>query len=157
MIQAITSGLLDNVARRLPPGTLLGDKTVAPRAAYFSCRSTISQPLFIDQKFVLFKRDFRHLPEWVCYDSVVRKATKDGSTISTMRNVTPIDSSWLGKIAQGSQLLFLGDLQNTPIPVYDSQNDRILCSVTTKYGDRGWLLSSNQVDMKVALVITTTS
>uniref|UniRef100_A0A6U0U7B8 RNA helicase n=1 Tax=Eucampia antarctica TaxID=49252 RepID=A0A6U0U7B8_9STRA len=155
--QAIASGLLDNVARRLPPGTLLSDKSVAPRAAYFSCRSTISQPLFIDQKSVLFQRDFRYLPEWVCYDSVVRKPTKDGSTISTMRNVTPIDVSWLGKISQGSQLLFLGDIANTPIPMYDSHGDRILCSVTTKYGDRGWLLPPNQVDMKKALAKSNTS
>ena len=150
MTQAITSGLLDNVARLLPPRTLLSDKSVAPRAAYFSCWSAISQPLFIDQKSVLFDRDFRNLSQWMCYDTVVRKATKDGSSISTMTNVTPIDPSWLGEIAQESKLLFLGDVTTNPPPKYNADVDQVVCSVVTKYGDRGWPLPPIEIEMKEA-------
>lgn len=149
--QAIVSGLLDNVARRCPQARLGTDGSPVPRSAYFSCRSNITEPLFIDKKSVLFSRDPRQLPEWICYDSVVRKSTKDGSTISTMRNVTPIDPQWLGSLSMGCKLLSVGDPLDIPVPSYDTDRDKIMCSVTTKFGDEGWILPPIQISMKSAL------
>mmetsp|Transcript_9417 Transcript_9417/g.11903 ORF Transcript_9417/g.11903 Transcript_9417/m.11903 type:complete len:1448 (-) Transcript_9417:1876-6219(-) len=148
--QAVVSGFLDNVARRSPQGRF-GNETNVPRTAYFSCRSSISEPLFMDRKSVLFSRDPRQLPEWVCYDSLIRKTTKKGDTISMMTNVTPIDPSWLGTLADGSQLLMLGDPINIPQPMYDADKDAVLCSVSTKYGDQGWILPPLQIEMKKVL------
>jgi ATP-dependent RNA helicase DHX37/DHR1 len=149
--QAIASGLLDNVARRSTQGRLGKDGMNIPRTAFFSCRSTINEPLFIDKKSVLFSRDPRQLPEWICYDSIIRKTTKDGETISTMTNVTPIDPSWLGELANGSQLLSLGEPIDFPTPKYDPEKDAIMCSVVTKYGDQGWLLPPVQRVMSKVL------
>ncbi len=149
--QAIASGLLDNVARRSPQGRLGSNGINVPRTAYFSCRATITEPLFIDKKSVLFSRDPRQLPEWICYDSIIRKTTKNGETISTMTNITPIDPSWLGELANGSNLLFKGEPIEFPTPSYDSDKDAIMCSVVTKYGDQGWLLPPVQVVMSEVL------
>lgn len=149
--QAIASGFLDNVARRSPQGRLAADGNPVPRSAYFSCRAAITEPLFIDKKSVLYSRDPRQLPEWVCYDSVVRKNTRDGSTISTMKNVTPVDPQWLGALSVGCKLLSLGDTLEIPPPKYDFDRDSIVCSVVTKFGDQGWLLPPIQIDISEAL------
>ena len=100
---------------------------------------------------MLYSRDPRQLPEWICYDSIVRKTTRDGSTISTMKNVTPVDPRWLGALSIGCKLLKLGDTLEIPPPQYDSERDCILCSVVTKFGDHGWLLPPIQVSMFEAL------
>jgi len=144
--QAIVSGLLDNVARRSLQGTRTGpDASFIPRSAYFSCRSSLNEPLFIDKNSVLYSKDPRKLPEWICYDTLTRKTIKDGSTISTMKNVTAIDFNWLGAIAGGSKLLALYEPLTVPTPKYDSNLDTVVCSVVTKYGDHGWLLPPLQV------------
>lgn len=149
--QAITSGLLDNVARRSTQGRLVTDGINIPRTAYFSCRSTVNEPLFIDKKSVLFSRDPRQLPEWICFDSIIRKTTRKGETISTMINITPIDPNWLGTLAAGSKLLSIGEPINFPMPKYDQEKDEIICSVLTKYGDQGWLLPPVQIVMSKVL------
>ena len=110
------------------------------RTGYVSCRSDIKEPIYIETNSVLFSKDSRQLPEWVCYDTLVRKATKDGSTITTMRGVTSIDETWLSKVSEGSQLLSLGEPLVLPSPTYCASRDAILCSVSTKYGDHGWTI-----------------
>jgi ATP-dependent RNA helicase DHX37/DHR1 len=145
--QAISSGLLDNVARRSPQSRLQTGGAQVSRSAYFSCRSAIQEPLYIDRKSVLYSRDPRQLPEWICYDTLIRKQTKDGSTISTMTNVTPIDPQWLGSLAMGCKILVIGDPLDVPVPSYDPYRDKIMCSVTTKYGDQGWILPPIQMNM----------
>ncbi len=149
--QSIASGLLDNVARRATQGHIVADGPSVPRTAYFTCRSTINEPLFIDKKSVIFSRDPRQLPEWICFDTIIRKTTKKGDTISMMTNVTPIDPNWLGALAEGSKLLSLGEPIDFPAPKYDKDQDEIICSVVTKYGDQGWLLPPIQVVMSKVL------
>ena len=141
--QAVVSGLLDNVARLSPPGATVD----GPRTRYFSCSSKMTEPLFIEQSSVLYSRDSRQLPEWVCYDTSERKATKDGSTITVMKNVTPVDPDWLGALADGSNLLSMGEPLDTPLPSYNKERDAIMCSVATKFGDHGWLIPPRQVVM----------
>ena len=147
LVQAITSGLLDNIARRPPPGSILGEGLAKSRAAFFSCSHAMDEPLFIDQNSVLYSKDIHVLPEWVCFDSVERKSTRDGSSITVMRNVTPVDSFWLGALASGSNLVSVGCPLEAPPPSYDKENDAVLCSVSTKFGDHGWLIPPRQVVM----------
>lgn len=142
---------MDHVARRTPQARLGPNGAAIPRSAYFSCKSNIVEPLFIDMNSVLFSRDPRQLPEWVCYDSLVRKETKDGSSISTMKNVTPIDPQWLGALSLGCKLMTLGETLDIPVPKYDANRDSIMCSVVTKFGDQGWILPPIQVRMQEAL------
>jgi len=105
----------------------------------------------MDRNSVLFSRDSRRLPQWICYDSIVRKETKTGDTIAKMKNITPIDPSWLGVLAKGSRMVTLGEPLPSPLPSYDVDQDAILCSVTTKFGSRGWEIPPVQVEMFDAL------
>jgi ATP-dependent RNA helicase DHX37/DHR1 len=138
LMQVIASGQLDNVAMLAPLGSIPGSHPFSLRSAYLSCSSPIKEPIFMDRNSVLYSRDSRQLPQWVCYDYIVRKILKDGTPIATMKNATPVDPSWLGTLAKGSHLLSLGGPLVSPRPTYDPDSDQILCSVETKFGNHGW-------------------
>jgi ATP-dependent RNA helicase DHX37/DHR1 len=148
LCQSITSGFLDNVAMLAPLGSIPGQHPFSLRSAYLSCSSTMKEPLFIDTNSVVHSRDSRQLPKWICYETVIRKTMKDGITsISIMKKITPIDPSWLGRLAEGSRLLSIGEPVASPLPTYDPKNDVILCSVQTKFGSHGWEIPPVQRDM----------
>ncbi|GKY96443.1 hypothetical protein MPSEU_000603800 [Mayamaea pseudoterrestris] len=151
LCQAIASGLLDNVAMLAPPGSIPGDHPYSLRSAYVSCTLSTREPLFMDRNSVLYSRDSRQLPQWVCYDSLLQKTHKDGTSFAVMKDITPIDPSWLGRIATGSALLRLGEPKPIPPPLYDADKDAILCHVSTIFGRHGWEIPPLQVDMYNAL------
>lgn len=154
--QAIASGQLDNVAMRAPLGSIAPcDSTYSLRTAYLSCSSTRKEPLFIDKNSALYSGDPRLLPPWVCFNSLERKVLKDGSRLTVMKRVTPIDPDWLGRVAIGSNLLHIGEPRSTPCPSYDSIQDALLCSVATRYGSHGWQLPPVKINMRVALCSST--
>jgi ATP-dependent RNA helicase DHX37/DHR1 len=138
LIQSIASGLLDHVALLATPGSISGDYPIDLRSAYIGCTSSTKNPLFLDRASTVYTRDYRQLPRWVCYDSIVRKTSKDGIPLYVMKNITPIDPSFLGEISTGSRLLGLGKALSSPPPKYDPGKDAVLCFVTTKYGSHGW-------------------
>lgn len=151
LLQVITSGLLDNVAMLAPLGSIPGSHPFSLRSAYLSCSSTIKEPLFMDRNSVIFSRDSRQLPQWVCYDYLVRKNLKDGTPVAIMKNVTPVDASWLGTLAKGSKLLSLGGPISSPRPSYDAEKDEVLCAVETKFGCSHWEIPPVKMCMYDAL------
>lgn len=141
--QAIASGLLDNIARRAPPGLLPAEFSDIPRSAYICGNSSLKEPLFIDNNSIMHSMR----PEWVCFDSIVRKTKKDGTTIATMQKVTPIDADWIAGICHGSNLMTLGSALTSPAPRYVKEKDSIQCPVETKFGGHGWDIPPYYVDM----------
>lgn len=65
--QVVLSGLLDNVARRAPAGTVKAGTKLQRDCAYLSCNEAVVEPLYIKSTSVLFSRDPGDLPEWVVY------------------------------------------------------------------------------------------
>lgn len=151
LIQSITSGLLDNVALLAPPGSISGDQPFSLRSAYLASSSKVKQPLFLDRNSTVFSRDFRLLPQMVCFDSLLKKTTKDGTTVTVMKNITPVDPAWLGELSKGSRMLSLGGPLPSPPPSYDEQNDAVVCPISTKFGSRGWELPPIRSEMYGAL------
>jgi len=141
--QAVASGLLDNIARRAPPGILPAEFSGMPRSAYIRGNSTTKEPLFIDNNSTVHSNH----PEWICFDSIVRKKRKDGTTVATMQRITPIDPEWLAILCHGSSLLTLGSPLATPVPIYNKEKDSIQCAVETKFGNHGWVIPPLYVDM----------
>jgi ATP-dependent RNA helicase DHX37/DHR1 len=141
--QVIASGLLDNVARRAPPGNLSPEFTGVPRSAYMCGNISLREPLFLDNNSSVHSK----LPEWVCFDSVVRKKRKDGTTVVTMQRVTPIDVDFLATLCHGSNMLFLGTPLATPVPRYNKETDSIQCAIETKFGTHSWQIPPLYVDM----------
>ena len=138
LVQAVVSGLLDNVALLAPPGVLTGSYPYGSRSAYLSSSAISKEPMYIDGNSTMYSRDFRQLPQWICYDCIVRKVTKDGTPVKIMKNITPVDPSWLGELAKGTKLLSLGCPLVSPPPCYDSEQDAIVCPVSTKFGFHRW-------------------
>jgi ATP-dependent RNA helicase DHX37/DHR1 len=152
LCQAIASGLLDHVALLAPLGSISGEHPYSIRSAYLSCcASTNAEPLFMDRNSCIYSHDTRILPKWICYESTVRKTLKDGTPIVVMKNITPIESIWLGSIAKNSRLLSTGDPIPSPIPIYDNEQDAIMCSVTTRFGHHGYEIPSIRINMYDAL------
>jgi len=147
LIQSISSGLLDHVALLATPGSISGDHPIDLRSAYIGCSSSTKHLLFLDTTSLMHTRDYRQLPRWICYDSVVRKITRDGTPINVMKNITPIDPTWLGEISKETRMIALGPPLPSPPPTYDIDQDVILCSVTTKYGSHGWEISPTKKSM----------
>lgn len=129
--QGLASGFLDHIARR----------TGNSRYEYMSCKGhSISEPLFVDRKSSAFKSGGNKrnvMPDWICYDSIIRKSLRrideesddEPSTIAVMTNVTPLQPTWLSSIAEGSALLSFGDLiRDAPVPIYSRANDAIMVS-----------------------------
>lgn len=151
LLQVITSGLLDNVAMMAPIGSIPGSHPFNLRSAFLSCSSSIKEPLFMDRSSVVFSRDSRSMPQWVCYDYLIRKTLKDGTPIATMKNVTAVDPAWLGMLAKGSNLLSLEAPIPAPRPTYDSVIDKVVCSVETKFGTYNWEIPPLKMPMYEAL------
>lgn len=151
LLQVITSGLLDNVVMMAPIGSIPGSHPFKLRSAFLSCSSSMKEPLFMDRNSVVFSRDSRSMPQWVCYDYLVRKTLKDGTPIATMKNVTTVDPAWLGMLAKGSNLLSLGAPIPAPSPTYDAGVDAVLCSVETKFGTYNWEIPPLKLPMHEAL------
>ena len=141
--QAIASGLLDNIARRAPPGALPTEFTGISRSAYICGNSKLKEPLYIDNNSNMHSSR----PEWLCYDSILRKKKNDGTTVAIMQRVTPIDPEWLAELCHGSNLLTLGSPLSTPIPRYIKEQDSVQCAVETKFGCHGWEVPPLFVDM----------
>jgi ATP-dependent RNA helicase DHX37/DHR1 len=143
LMQAIASGLLDHIARRAPPGALPTEFAGISRSAYISANSKLKEPLYIDNNSTT--HSIR--PEWICYDSILRKKKNDGTTVAIMQRITPIDPCWLSELCNGSNLLKIGDPLSTPIPRYIKETDIIQCAVETKFGCHDWEVPPLFVDM----------
>lgn len=154
LCQSIASGLLDNIVMLAPLGSIPGQHPFSLRSAYLSCSSTVKEPLFIDRNSVLYSRDARQLPQWICFETLIRKTLQDGTSVAIMKNITPIDPSWLGRLAEGSRLLTIGEPLPSPLPVYDTECDAIMCSVKTKFGSHGWEIPPVKKEMFYALQTT---
>lgn len=152
LCQSIAAGLLDNVAHLATPGSLSGDHPYSLRLAYIGCTTKTKEPLFMDRNSVLFTRDYRRLPQWVCYESLHRKSLKDGRIVAIMKNLTPLDPCWLSFLAIGSPMLTIGDPIQSPPPSYDEAEDIITCSMKTKYGFHGWEIPSVQRPFATAVL-----
>lgn len=147
LCQSIGSGLLDNVAMLAPPGSINGEHPYSLRSAYIGCSWDRKDPLFLDRNSVVFSRDTRILPPWICFDSLVTKTLRDGTTVAVMKNITPLEPSWLGSLAKGSRLLHVGDPLPTPAPIYDDRQDAVLCCVNTQFGNQKWEIPPVRVEM----------
>jgi hypothetical protein len=90
------------------------------RPARCVTNSKLKEPLYIDNNSNMHSSR----PEWVCYDSILRKKKKDGTTVAIMQRVTPLDPEWLAELCHGSNLLKLGSALSTPIPRYICQRAR---------------------------------
>jgi len=97
----------------------------------------VREPLFAHKHSVLHSNDYRQLPQWLCYETIVRSGDP-ARPLATMRNLTPVDPSLLAPLSLRTPLLALGKPLPAPLPRYDPAADRVLGPVEARFGERLW-------------------
>ena len=174
--QLIAAGLLDRVAMLAPAGTFPisegsrdlideGDTEARRRAlrrlraAYQSCVPSLRRtPLFIPPSSFVREKEVKRLPQFVCYNSIVRSSSGDG--VNTGKN-TPMDSNsfvhmqgltavapeWLSSISSGTSLCNFPAPDAATPPMYNSKSDCIMCTTRPRFGAHCWELPLTTVPM----------
>jgi len=146
---------------------------ISLRAAHQRCSNTSSaknvEHLFIDGNSVLFARNWRQLPEFVCFDTIVQKTkTVRGETAlpSFIARVSVVDPTSLAQLVTEDE--YGGSLLNTwethtnarrdnttqqyQQPRYNRQRDSIVCCVSVSYGNpANWKLPLVTMEMQDAI------
>lgn len=120
--QVITSGLIDQVAKRMTREEL-GDTKGPSQFAYKTLVS--KEPIYIHPSSFMTAQ----APEYVVYHEIIRSATKG---VHYMRGVTRIKPSWLYEF--GPTLSALSQPLSTPPPRYDPQTGDVKCFAKVTYG-----------------------
>jgi hypothetical protein len=148
--QILASGMLDQVAKRASGGEVVEASGVVRRDAYISCSGSVNAPLYLSSSCALYDRDWKSLPDYVCYESIVKKSRR-GEDVMVMQNVVKVEPNWLNVLGKDSPMLVEGGIVASPEPVFDGAADALLCSVETKYGSGGWLLPPKTTSMREAM------
>ena len=134
LCQVLAAGFVDQVARRIPAGTITEGSRMEKTCGYFSADASIKEPLYIHPQSSLFHPKAAKLSEFVAYQSIVR------SSKSYMKNVTAIDIAWLVPISRHSPLCVFSSPLENPHPRYDRVKDQMECFVSATFGGRNWKL-----------------
>ena len=131
--QVITSGLIDQVARRMSREEL-GDSKGPSQFAYKTLVS--KEPIYIHPSSFMTAQ----APEYVAYHEILRSSAKG---IHYMRGVTRIKPAWLYEF--GPTLSSLSQPLASPPPRYDAQTGDVKCFAKITYG----ILNTWQLPMQL--------
>jgi len=130
--QIIISGLIDQVARRIPHEAVLQNPQL--QKAYIGCSSAI--PCWIHPKAAVGSRA---LPEYVVYQDVVVGKR------ATMRGVTVVPSELLYRL--GNTMCTFSNPLDDPPPFYDSKQHCLMCFAVPRFGVHTWELPTAAVPL----------
>ncbi|CAM9656186.1 unnamed protein product [Chrysoparadoxa australica] len=146
--QVLLSGLVDNVARRAPPGTVKTGSAFRRNCPYISCKGEITEPLYIKPGSSLFSGDPSLLPEFVTFTDIVRQEKRQGNDpMAYMLCCTPIEPKWLARLTEGTPLLRLGKPLTSFPRTYSTSHHSVMCHTAPKYGHRSWTLPAHEVKL----------
>ncbi|ETW04021.1 hypothetical protein, variant 2 [Aphanomyces invadans] len=138
--QIIAAGFVDQVARRVPAGTITSGSKIERNCAYMSCNDVVTEPLYIHPHSHLFTTDPSKLPPYVVYTNVVRTSR------AYMKTVTAVEPDWLFSVAANTPLCETSDPLAAPPPKYNAALDRVECYVKPMYGSHKWELPAALVE-----------
>ena len=96
--QLLLIGLVDQVARKVPPGTITEGSRRRRLTAYQSCNESLSEYLYLHPSSACHNPDpAAALPEFITFCSLTRSEGNSGETIY-MNTVTPINPAWLSSV-----------------------------------------------------------
>eukprot|EP01084_Bolivina_argentea_P089294 161148_1 len=163
--QIITSGLVDQIARKWPNEEIPNDNDwVKSKRNYlllkkaYQCMSQPNKPVFIHPSSYIYSSSstsgafngdsIPYQPEFVIYFTLHKS-----ETVSTekqkyekkiyMHHITVIESYWLLNIAP--HLCIVSEPLSTPKPFYDKINDEIKCYVEVRFGAYQWELPQQSI------------
>ena len=149
--QILCSGMLDQVAMRASNGEVVEEGGRVRRDAYISCSGSIKTPLYLSRRCALYDRDWKSLPDYVVYESIIKRDLRDGGVVNVMMNVGKVEGGWLNMLGKDSPMLVEGAVVGGREPEWDDERGEMVCFVETKYGNGGWLLPPKKKGVREVL------
>ncbi|KAJ0402291.1 hypothetical protein P43SY_002915 [Pythium insidiosum] len=132
--QIVAAGFLDQVARRVPPGTITEGSKLERNCAYLTASGGVNEPVYIHPHSHVFTPDPAKLPPFVVYQHIQRTSR------AYLKTVTAVEPSWLASVARHTPLCRHSRPLAEPSPSYNAAADEIECVVKVFYGVHKWPL-----------------
>lgn len=137
--QLVAAGFLDQVAKRVPPGTITDGSKIERNCAYIAATGAVTEPVYIHPHSAVFSPNPAKLPPFVVYQHIMR------SSRAYMKMVTAVEPGWLASIAKGTPLCKYSPPLAEPAPWYDPALDQVQCYAKAQFGAHQWTLPAVQI------------
>ncbi|KAG1691161.1 hypothetical protein DVH05_027236 [Phytophthora capsici] len=137
--QIVAAGFLDQVAKRVPAGTITEGTKIERNCAYIAATGNVKEPVYIHPHSSVFTPNPSKLPQFVVYQHVMR------TTRAYMKMVTAIEPEWLAGIGKNTPLCRYAPPLAEPAPFYDAELDEVQCYAKAQYGVHQWALPAMRI------------
>ncbi|RMX65275.1 hypothetical protein DD238_005688 [Peronospora effusa] len=137
--QIVAAGFLDQVAKRVPAGTITEGTKIERNCAYVAATGNVREPVYIHPHSSVFTPNPTKLPEFVVYQHIMR------TTRAYMKMVTAIEPQWLAGIGKNTPLCKYTPPLTEPAPFYDTALDEVQCYAKAQYGIHQWSLPAMRI------------
>ncbi|KAL3664978.1 hypothetical protein V7S43_010153 [Phytophthora oleae] len=137
--QIVAAGFLDQVAKRVPAGTITEGTKIERNCAYIAATGNVKEPVYIHPHSSVFTPNPSKLPQFVVYQHVMR------TTRAYMKMVTAIEPEWLAGIGKNTPLCKYASPLAEPAPFYDAELDEVQCYAKAQYGVHQWALPAMRI------------
>ncbi|EGZ10420.1 hypothetical protein PHYSODRAFT_518292 [Phytophthora sojae] len=137
--QIVAAGFLDQVAKRVPAGTITEGTKIERNCAYVAATANVKEPVYIHPHSSVFTPNPSKLPQFVVYQHIMR------TTRAYMKMVTAIEPEWLAGIGKNTPLCKYAPPLTEPAPFYHSELDEVQCYAKAQYGIHQWSLPAMRI------------
>ncbi|KAF4128928.1 Oligonucleotide/oligosaccharide-binding (OB)-fold [Phytophthora infestans] len=137
--QIVAAGFLDQVAKRVPAGTITEGTKIERNCAYIAATGQVKEPVYIHPHSSVFTPNPSKLPQFVVYQHIMR------TTRAYMKMVTAIEPEWLAGIGKNTPLCKYAPPLAEPAPFYHRELDEVQCYAKAQYGIHQWALPAMRI------------
>ncbi|KAL4094436.1 hypothetical protein PRIC1_010097 [Phytophthora ramorum] len=137
--QIVAAGFLDQVAKRVPAGTITEGTKIERNCAYIAATGNVKEPVYIHPHSSVFTPNPSKLPPFVVYQHIMR------TTRAYMKMVTAIEPQWLAGIGKNTPLCKYAPPLTEPAPFYHPELDEVQCYAKAQYGIHQWSLPAMRI------------
>jgi ATP-dependent RNA helicase DHX37/DHR1 len=137
--QIVAAGFLDQVAKRVPAGTITEGTKIERNCAYIAATGNVKEPVYIHPHSSVFTPNPSKLPQFVVYQHIMR------TTRAYMKMVTAIEPEWLSGIGKNTPLCKYAPPLAEPAPFYNAELDEVQCYAKAQYGIHQWSLPAMRI------------
>ncbi|KAE9334730.1 putative ATP-dependent RNA helicase [Phytophthora fragariae] len=137
--QIVAAGFLDQVAKRVPAGTITEGTKIERNCAYVAATGNVKEPVYIHPHSSVFMPNPTKLPQFVVYQHIMR------TTRAYMKMVTAVEPEWLAGIGKNTPLCKYAPPLTEPAPFYHPELDEVQCYAKAQYGIHQWSLPAMRI------------
>ncbi|KAG2509571.1 hypothetical protein BBO99_00008864 [Phytophthora kernoviae] len=137
--QIVAAGFLDQVAKRVPTGTITEGTKIERNCAYIAATGNVKEAVYIHPHSSVFTPNPSKLPQFVVYQHIMR------TTRAYMKMVTAVEPEWLAGIGKNTPLCKYAPPLAEPAPFYHPELDEVQCYAKAQYGMHQWSLPTARI------------